>query len=298
MENSFHVKEKRGCKKPNKGKKYGLTIATWNTRGKSNKKKESKRKDIKRIMRAQRIAVLVVQEAQVTDEEAKKIEKENPGILILNNGEYTNKMGTLFAINTEIIKATDEGIIMSHETIIKNRASRLKIKWGMEQQLDIVNVYAPNDNKEKVEFLKEIKEKIKVAKGEEICIMEDFNCVEDSTDRCPARRDIKKVEEAMNELVKKFKLKDVWRGMHKEEKGYTFIQKATKSTVRIDRTYAMERLERLVYEAEIEQTYEMSDRCMVVTKIMTDKLPYCGAGMWKLKTETIDNEEFKELAKR
>ena len=97
----------------------------------------------------------------MTDKEAKKIEKENPGILILNNGEHINKMGMLFAINTEIIKATEEGIIILHKKIIKNRASRLKIKWGMGQQLDVLNIYAPNDNKEKVEFLKEIKEKIK-----------------------------------------------------------------------------------------------------------------------------------------
>ena len=299
MENPFYVKVKGGCKKPNKGKKYGLTIATWNTRGKNNEKKETKWKDIKRIMRAQRIAILAVQEARVTDKEAEKIEKDNPGILILNNGEHTNKMGILFAINTEIIKATEEGIIMSHKKIVKNRASRLKIKWGMEQQLDIVNIYAPNDNKEKVEFLKEIKEKIKVGKGEEICVMGDFNCVEDPIDRCPTRRDEKEVEKAMNELVKKLKLKDVWREMHREEKGHTFIQKATKSTARIiDRIYATEKLESLVYEAEIESTYEMSDHCMVVTKIMTDKLPYCGAGMWKLKTETIENKNFKELAKR
>ena len=37
---------------------------------------------------------------------------------------------------------------------------------------------------------------------------------------------------------------------------------------------------------------------MVVTKIMTDKLPYCRMGMWKLKKEIIDNKEFKGLAKK
>ena len=42
-------------------------------------------------------------------------------------------MGTLFAINTESIKASEEGVVISHEKIIKNRVSRLKIKWGMEQ---------------------------------------------------------------------------------------------------------------------------------------------------------------------
>ena len=32
----------------------------------------------------------------------------------------------------------------------------------MEQQLDIVNIYALNDNKEKAKFLKEIMEQLKI----------------------------------------------------------------------------------------------------------------------------------------
>ena len=125
-------------------------------------------------------------------------------------------------INTEIIRARDEGVVISHEKIIKTRVSRLKIKWGIEQ-LDIITVYAPNDNKERAKFLNEIKEKLKIAKGEEICIMGDFNCIEDPIDRCSTRKDEKEVEEAINGLVKKIRLKDVWREMHKEEKGYPFL---------------------------------------------------------------------------
>ena len=77
--------------------------------------------------------------------------------------------------------------------------------------------------------------------------MGDSICVKEPMDRCLARRDEKEVEEAMNELVKKFKLKDVWREMHKEKKGYTFIQKAMKSMARIDRMYMTKELEKLVY---------------------------------------------------
>ena len=63
-------------------------------------------------MHLKRIAILAVQESQVTEEEAKKIENENPGIKILSNGEYTNKLGTLFAINKRIIDNEKEDTII------------------------------------------------------------------------------------------------------------------------------------------------------------------------------------------
>ena len=50
-ENPFYVKEIKGTINPRKGRKYDLTIAIWNTREKGNEKRESKWKDIKRIMR-------------------------------------------------------------------------------------------------------------------------------------------------------------------------------------------------------------------------------------------------------
>ena len=81
MEKSFHIREIKGTIKPRKGRKYSLTIATWNIRGKSNEKKKSKWKDIKRIMKTQRIAVLAIQESRVTDEEAQKIEKKTRNIV-------------------------------------------------------------------------------------------------------------------------------------------------------------------------------------------------------------------------
>ena len=45
MENPFYIKEIKEITNPKKGRKYGLTIATWNTRGKRNEKRESRWKD-------------------------------------------------------------------------------------------------------------------------------------------------------------------------------------------------------------------------------------------------------------
>ena len=72
------MKMKENRLKQNWGKKQGITIATWNTRGKNNEQKKSKWKQIKRIMHLKRIAILAVQESQVTKEEAKKDRKRKP----------------------------------------------------------------------------------------------------------------------------------------------------------------------------------------------------------------------------
>lgn len=51
-------------------------------------------------MHLRRSTILVVQESQVMDAEARKIENDNPGIsIIINNGEHSHKLGTLLAIN-------------------------------------------------------------------------------------------------------------------------------------------------------------------------------------------------------
>ena len=145
------------------GKKQGITIATWNTRGKNDEQKKSKWKQIKRIMHLKRIAVLAVQESRVTKEEATKIENENPGIKILNNGEYTNKLGTLFAINKRIIDDEKEGML-THQIIIPNRVAQLNLKWGENQVLNMINIYAPNEPKEKEEFYKDLTKRLKKRK--------------------------------------------------------------------------------------------------------------------------------------
>ena len=58
----------------------------------------------------------------MTDEEAKKIE-ENPETSVLNNGEFSNKLGTLFAINQRLIDVKKENTI-THQVIISNRVAQ------------------------------------------------------------------------------------------------------------------------------------------------------------------------------
>ena len=240
---------------------------------------------------------IAVQESQVTEEEAKKIEKENPRIKILSNGEYTNKLGTLFAINQRIIDNEKEGTI-THQIIIPNRVAQLKLKWGENQMLKMINIYAPNDPKEKEDFFKDLTKKLKQKGKEAFCLLGDFNCVTEDIDRSPVHRDNKNVAEALKKLLLQNKLIDTWRAQHPQEREYTFIQKWTESRARIDRIYLHEDLHKVAYDTKIESNFELSNHALLTTKIIKDNLPYCGEGMWKLPDKMMENKEFQTKAKK
>jgi hypothetical protein len=107
-------------------------------------------------MRLRKIAILAVQDAWITDNDIEGLEEENPRIKFLNNGEFLNKMGTCFVINTNLIKTSKEGMVILHKIIIPNRAAQIGITWGEDQEINLLNDYAPNDVKEKVEFFREL----------------------------------------------------------------------------------------------------------------------------------------------
>src|SRR5882672_2492546 len=137
------------------GKKKGITLASWNIRGKNDGAHNSKWPKIARIMRMKRIAVMAVQEARMTQEDVAQIEGATPKIKIIENGQYSNKLGVAFAINTDLINTEK----MEHKIVIPSRASMLKIIWGDGQTLALLNLYAPNNDKEKESFFKKVDRK-------------------------------------------------------------------------------------------------------------------------------------------
>src|SRR5882672_12398414 len=108
-------------------------------------------------MRMKRIAVMAVQEARMTEEDVAQIEGATPKIKIVANGQYSNKMGVAFAINKDLINTEK----IEHKIMIPSGASMLKITWGEGEALALLNIYAPNNNKEKESFCKKVTTMVK-----------------------------------------------------------------------------------------------------------------------------------------
>ena len=91
--------------------------------------------------------------------------------------------------------------------------------------LNMINIYAPNDPKEKEEFYIDLAKKLKQKKKETYCLLGDFNCVTEDIDRSPVHRDNENVTKALNKLLLQNKLIDTWRAQHPQEKDYTLYKK-------------------------------------------------------------------------
>jgi len=90
-------------------------------------------------------------------------------------------MGVAFAINKDLVDVNN----LQHEIMIHTRTSKLKVKWGDNQELTLINIYAPNDKENKTKLFEKLASMTRNNKHKELCVMGDFNCVESDIDRSP-----------------------------------------------------------------------------------------------------------------
>jgi len=76
--------------------------------------------------------------------------------------------------------------------MIPNIASKIKIKWGDNQELTLINIYPLNNKENKIKFFEKLASMTRNNKNKDLCVMGDFNCVENDIDRSPPHKDNKK----------------------------------------------------------------------------------------------------------
>ena len=273
-------------------KKQGIRVATLNLKGRNDKYKKSKWPTVVTLMRKQRILILGLQETHLNEEEAEKIKKMCPKIEIISNGKFKNKEGIAFAINKELANK----MTWNHKILIEGRASRLTINLEEDRGIDVILIYAPNSDNDKIQFFADLKERLSEEQNiENAIIMGDFNSVEHELDRFPHRKDEDKVTNSWKKIKRKFRLIDGWRTHNELNKGYTFIQPVTNSMSRIDRIYLNEEIYPYGYNWSHIDSAKLSDHDLVAVDILKKKLPYIGKGIWRMNESDIQDERVKRL---
>ncbi|TBU36053.1 Endonuclease/exonuclease/phosphatase, partial [Dichomitus squalens] len=214
------------------------------------------------LMRQERIAVLAVQETHLTEQLTEQANAENPTIMIISNSTQSNKEGVAYIINRRELNL--EIARYTHEILIPNRASRLKLSWGTDNELDLINVYMPNEPLEKIQCIQTVEQKLSEAEGvENPIIMGDWNFVEEAIDRSPMHEDDNRIKDAFRVLKHKYNLIDGWRMNNDEDIGFTFSARDTNSLSRIDRIYAAKNAYLYTVDWKIQATGKISDHEMV-----------------------------------
>jgi len=275
---------------PQKYKQKEITIGTLNIHGKRYANGNYKYKDVTTLIRKNRVAILAIQECRLDEQEKSKIEAMCPKIEIINNSNSTAKEGIAFIINKDLMK--DRKI--EHKTLIQNRMSRITIKWNENIVIDIINIYAPNNEKEKIAFFKKANYIIKHLQNKEnIIILGDFNSVEDKIDRLPMTKDDNKVINSLQEIMKGNKLIDGWRETNPDEKEYTF-ESTTGSLARIDRIYIKENKKAQYDNWKTISSANISDHELVTVEIQKLNTPFIGKGLWRMDNTITEEPNFRK----
>ncbi|KAI0687595.1 Endonuclease/exonuclease/phosphatase, partial [Earliella scabrosa] len=250
---------------------------------------------INQLLRDKRVAVLALQETHLTEE---RLECLNnlfaQSMTVYSSPDPTNESGArgvAFAVNKRLVDTENATVVV----VVPGRAIRIRVPWGKDAHLDIMNVYAPNDEQENSRFWATLLEK---TPGNLDVLAGDFNVVEDAEDRLPSRCDNAEAVHELGKLKAAKRLVDGWREENPGTKKFTYLQMATGSQSRIDRIYIKRKLVAKAVKWVIEDSGVPTDHRLVLCEICKFRTPFVGKGRWAIPPRLQKDKELLQAAKK
>ena len=164
-----------------------------------------------------------------------------------------------------------------------------------DECITVVNVYGPNEDDPT--FFQDVFTKAQQFNNANMIIGGDFNTVLDGKLDRNCGEDNKKSSRFLNDYIEENEMADVWRNMHPESKIYTWMRRGRTvgaiQASRIDYFLLNGAMRQMVDECEISAGCR-SDHSLVTCSLSSKTAPR-GPGSWKMNTEILFEEEFKEL---
>ncbi|KAJ8587401.1 DNase I-like protein [Rhizopogon salebrosus TDB-379] len=244
----------------------------------------SKWATINRMMRENKIDILCVQETHLTLEHITQIEALFARrLLVLNSSDPDRpgcSAGVAFILNKETINVTSAKM----NVLIPGRAITLNLKWHNDINLNLINVYAPNNTTEHPDFWNSICTKWTTTNQTSPDFMlGDFNLTEDAIDRAPARTDNETAINALRDLRSTLNLQDLWRHTYPQERLFTFTSN-TNMLSRLDRIYASALHAHHLSDWDSLPCLVPTDHKLVRVRFAPSDLPHIGPGRWSWPT--------------
>lgn len=296
-------REHRGCRAPalrpkttsnGRKTKAAITLGTLNMSGRGTLMSgNSKWTAVNQLLRERRIGILALQETHLTDADAATVQRLfGRRICLVHSPDPDNPSaarGVAIALNRELVDTSS----LTNHVLVPGRAILLTMHWHGEQQLTILNVYAPNSPTENAAFWSTLHHKLRSGRFRKPdAVVGDFNLVEEAIDRIPMRDSPETPLAAMKALLDSFSLRDGWRITNPTEKAYTFPQRGGPSRARLDRIYTTDSLLTRSLRWDISVTGVPTDHCLVSTNLTAARSPYIGKGRWTMPQHLLLDQEF------
>ena len=250
---------------------------------------------IPQIMRDNRIGVMAIQEAHITNDVKTDFNNLFGNALLLihsPNPETRIARGVAFVINKSLVRTDD----IKLDTIVPGRALLLSTPWKNDTRLTFLNIYMPNAPVEAREFWTMVREGLRgISPAKPDVMLGDFNIVEDALDRIPCSPGDPQSTERLRSIRNEFNLIDGWRVANPEGKGYTWMRESDRYQSRLDRIYIRQEMFNECTEWTISIPPIPTDHNIVSANIATSSDPTIGRGRWVIPTQLVKNKKTKPI---
>lgn len=283
-----------------------LRIASLNMKGGGSTPTETKWEYINQIMRDKRIGLLCLQETHLTPERLLRITDKYQRLHIINSAHPTNPSTTdgVAIVLNKYITAWQQ---VDTTILILGKAILVTTTWHKNEKLTILVIYAPAQNDRlNMEFWETLSQKWSTRphpRPPDI-MLGDFNIVENSIDRLPARLDPARAVNALKNFRGSHKLIDGWRQENPNTLDFTFKtrrQAENNSRSRLDRIYVNTQTYDQSREWCIMDSGISTDHKLVSVQIAIPGSPYVGKGRSTLPEHLLKNKKaiecFQSLGK-
>ena len=250
-----------------------------------------------RTINDHKIAVLALQETHLDDNLLTSVhECFGKRLSVVNSklpGNPRASAGVAFVLNRALIAPKD--LVVTE--LIEGRALAIKFKWHNDDEVSLINVYAPNTRSEHQNFweLIDTRRRSKSLRRPDI-LLGDFNVTEELIDRAPAHLDDTNAIAALRNLRQCLSLEDSWRHAFPHERAFTYRATINGQAImsRLDRIYTSNEVAKEVYDWKNTQTSVPTDHWMVSVKYAPLQAPFIGTGRWTMQLPELKNEELLE----
>ena len=273
-----------------------LKAATLNIRGLLDLKK---RRSVFRLLKKENIDIIALQETHIcNDQDLRDIYKLWGGPI--HHSSYTNRSKGLITLLHPRLKDQLFEEVWSSDRVLISR-----VELG-NSKLNIVNVYCPCNNIDKIHFMNDLQRELEIKLGVDnissTIVMGDFNiALSANLDIISGTPHPKNICDSFNVFIQSLSLLDTWRTIHKDEKNFTWSKSANlvaspPCARRLDYVFAGESLALFLKDSQI-KSLGFSDHRMVVTCFESNSFKQ-GKGIYKLNTSLLHDREYINIIHR
>lgn len=277
-------------------KRANICIATLNVNGAATQNMDHKDKwsTINSTMKAERIAILALQETHLDEELLGDINScFGKNLKIINSSTPDSPQttaGVAIVLNKALIAPTS---IKTH-ILKQGRAMAITLKWSSSKERTIMNVYAPNERDQHPAFWAqiELERRAKRIPNPDF-VLGDFNVTEDEIDRSPPQENERIAIDALREMRQTWEIQDQWRYDNPSGRAFTHkhINRARKyEYARLDRIYSARRHANTLFEWRTRQSAVPTDHWLVSVKFAPRDAPLIGGGRWTWPLSAVNDE--------